>query len=212
MTNQPAGELRQRCESCKRPFRDARLCWTCTDRLERRIAELPALDRELEIAETRQTALGPTSEGRAAETAVVFNPGAAVVRLEFTATIVAWAKDWHTFTGPPTVEGCSRVLLRSVPKIRQHETAAQLFDEIDYCSRRAWSAIDLPADRTRVKVSDCLTVGCPGELWAHIPVEEYNPDDPGTHATIGCDQCDTVYPTGQWYHLGKRILAHLAAA
>lgn len=200
------------CVTCSRQVRDYRLCEVCTGRLEQLIAELPALDRELELTETRQTALGPRNGSRSAEKPVVFNPTAAQVRQDLRDTLTGWTADLPAAAVALTVEALSRRFLRHLPAIRQWENADTFTDELGYAVRQGWKCVDRPKDRARVKVSNCLDPSCPGELHAHIPVEDYDPDDDSTHSKIVCTVCEVIYPPVQWYHLGKRLLALLAAA
>jgi hypothetical protein len=201
-----------KCVTCSRTVRDYRLCETCTGRLEQLIAELPALDRELELTETRQTAHGPRNGSRSAEKPVVFNPTAAQVRQDLRDTLTGWTADLPLSMGTLTVEGLSRRFLRHLPSIRQWENADTFTDELGYAVRQGWKCVDRPKDRTRIHLCACLEPSCPGELHAHIPVEDYDPHDDTTHSRIVCTVCEVVYPAEQWMHLGRRILALLAAA
>jgi len=204
----------EHCGACHRTVRDYRLCDTCTDRLEQILAEIPALDRELELTETRQTANGPRNGSRSAEKPVVFNPTAAQVREDLRATLAGWCADLPTTRRKPVgspVEQLVRHLFANLPSIRQWLNADTLIDEVTYATRQGWKAVDRPKDRTRVKVCDCLQVDCPGELWAHFPVEEYDPDDDTTHSRIVCTECDVVYPAGpSWHRLGNQVMKLLA--
>lgn len=202
-----------KCVTCSRPVVDARMCQVCAGRFEYQLAEFAALDVELELTETRQTALGPRNGSRSSEKPVVFNPVTAEVRADVHATLAGWLFELDPIADRlVSITALSRGLLGRIEQVRQREDAETLVDEIGYCARQGWRAVDRPNDRTRVKVSDCIEVDCPGELWAHIPTDEYVADDPSTHAKITCTACEAEYPAVQWVHLGKRVLAKLAAA
>lgn len=204
-----------RCVSCGRPNSDTALCARCEGGLTIALSEVPALCDELETTITRQTAGGPRNGSRSAEKPLVFNLRASEVAELLLATLMGWTVDLEpdrAFQPRSESPAASRWLMSRMDTIRVHKDAAMIHEELTYIIREAWHAVDRPATRSRVKVSACLDESCDGELYAHIPVEDYDPHNEQTHAKITCTECDVTYPADQWMTLGRRVLAMLRGA
>lgn len=221
----------QRCVVCTRPVNGANLCIRCEAALDIALGQVPALIEQLELTVTRQAAISTRNGSRSTEKPLAYNWSASHDLADMKITFVGWIRDLgpeiRIVGGPVCVfcahESCkpyrqeiwpddnpismSRFLMRKTPQIRLHPAADAIHDELIYCIKQAWRAIDRPANRSRVFIAGCLEVSCDGELHANVPTADYQAGDPATHARITCTICDVIYPAETWMMVGKRIRA-----
>lgn len=199
--------------ACGLPAKDTTICPRCTYNLERDLAEIPSLVDQLDITLSRQTAATHHDGGRSAETALPFNLKASEARENLHATLTGWVRDIHDgteFRPADETPALSRWLFAHLNRIRIHPTADQLHDEISYAVAECRRAVDRPKNRSRVFVGACLDPSCDGELHAHFPLADYDPDDETTHARMTCTECEVIYAAEQWLHVGARLLRRSA--
>lgn len=172
--------------SCGRPRRsDQWLCGRCEHRLERRLADVPALWQELEITMTRQDVMGSDDGRKNAESGLPYKPSASEARWVLANTIGTWARLIAEHAGisqPPARP--ARWLLINTRSIALHPAADEAFDEICSSVRMAYRAIDRLPDL--LLAGQCE--GCTALLYARI-----------TDATVTCRECDTEHETAERY-------------
>jgi hypothetical protein len=144
----------------------------CIAPLRRALAELPELMRELRCNLTRQNQAGSGNGGRGRETPLPYDVNSSEVYFCVTNTVAAWireldAGDLNDINADTMTAWC-RWLLKRIPRIRGHQDAAQLMDEILYAHRIIRPTIDRPPDREYV--CPCVICGhgvyaTPGAVW-----------------------------------------------
>ena len=160
------------CPSCAGRSDDNLICVPCTAPLRRALSELPELMRELRCNLTRQNQAGSGNGGRGRETPLPYDVNSSEVHYTVTNTVAAWirtldAGDLNDISEDTMTAWC-RWLLKRIPRIRGHQDAAQLIDEIMYAHRIIRPAIDRPPDREYV--CPCVICGhgvyaAPGAVW-----------------------------------------------
>lgn len=195
--------------TCGHPVKDRILCKNCTDHLERRIGDLPALHDDLVATMARLGRIGERSEGRSAETTLFVSKAAMEAGTGLTRGLAAWVA-LVTVQGDvqprETIQSRVNWLLTHYQRIPLHTHAGAIVEQVNDTTRALLVVIDLPEDKRTFPVGLCPEVNeqgqqCPGEIRAHIPAEEGRP------ARMRCTACGVVYETWQWTKAGKRIRA-----
>lgn len=180
---------------CSRPAGDANLCKPCTSTLERALAEIPFLTRELEIVLTRQTVYAPRSDGsRSATRPLPYHVAAAetgrAIRRALETAATTLLRDHAATTCPvsPRPDHTSTWLLANLNTVRYHDQAATIYRSIlDPVTKARW-LIDRPADRWYAGPCNALVVAdgeireCGAELYAR-----------SDHGTVTCRACDALH-------------------
>lgn len=168
-----------------------RICGTCSGRLLRGLADVPSLDRHLDLAITRQARLG-ASGARGRETPLPWDERAREAATILSGTLVAWADTiaagatrHHgpacrscvhascariTLTHPPghTPGDVALWLLRHRARLLARHDAADAADEIHAAIRHARRAIDRAPDR--IYAGPCGQ--CDRDLYARLDADK----------------------------------------
>lgn len=152
------------CPICDAPQDQGLACHACVTRLERDLAQVPALVTELDVTLSRQARIGGGGDGKMgkgwAREKLPINVGAAAAAWDLEQTLTIWARE---MSGNPvaTTVHASHVLLLHVNEIRRHPDVAHMIEKITQVITKARHAIDKPAERFFV-----------GPCWATYPDEE----------------------------------------
>jgi hypothetical protein len=205
--------MTRECPVCERPVGDSVLCKYCTATITTCLGEVPDLLTELEVTATRQSVTGPRSTaGRSAEIPLPYGARASDATRQIVDTLMTWTKafptPWHpplTWQAPPTNGPTAAAYLRTnINRIRQHQMAEKIYDQITGARAHAYSVIDRPADL--VPAGQCgadLDDGdrCTRTLYA-------DPD----RSTVRCPDCGTSRDLDRaWMLEGARDLEWTAA-
>lgn len=207
---------------CPAPHRDDRprqaadgllLCWWHRDRLERHLAQLPALWQACEAAllgRSGTNATGPVSGSTEPSWAVCDAPSAA--REHIRVELVSWVRVVLE-EGPWT----------QAPHDRLEALSAWLVARVDWCSARPWAdemartiadthgeafRAAYPDPLHRVALGPCVEDGCAGTLVATV-----RRSDSLLPSTIDCDHDpEHCWTADQWHALGRRMRVPLRPA
>lgn len=157
---------------CPRPAHPDRvICAHCAWLLKRDLAEIPDLDRELDVTRYRLSAVtatyGPTRGGGVKP--LPFDPRAAEAALTLHQVLDRWAAhleraDPANRARPLHTAGLARWLLHHHHELAARPDAAQATASIGSAVRDAWRAVDRPADR--VYAGACNPPACSEQLYA----------------------------------------------
>ena len=206
------------CDVCTRTAKDSP-CHACWKTAVRRLAELPAWWRELEVTFTRQARL-EIPEGHADRVGKLDDPttwhrpyhgGAAKVAHHVRAGLVAWVKLAAEDLGAPlpadTVPAMALHLTGWATALRRHEAAPELCHEVAEWTQRMTSVVDHPLTRARIHVGPCPRHDsdgdpCGGEVWAVFPFRA----DEGS-PMMGCDSgaAEHFWEPIEWTRAGREI-------
>lgn len=174
---------RKPCPGCARQTRDGLLCLRCVAVARSQLERLAALWPSLVESVTRQTRMGPRSEGRSGSIhgPVPYDPGASEVAARIRATLWRWVRDAVEDHGAPmpadTVPAWCAALVLDLSAIRREPDAHLLTGDLSGCIRDILRAIDYPDDRARVATGrPCPShtadgEPCGGRLVAVFPAE-----------------------------------------
>lgn len=199
---------------------DAALCWACTRKLEKAIAELPALLHELDVTIARQDrgtsqALYAVNRRRVQIAGQDYDEGqttlpatpwplswdASNLRWSAVNTIQTWARHIAESHGLDGSSSPGELLLAAINEIRADEAAEQLYDEIMSLEPAILAAIDrrMPdqfagrCDATQVSF-DLAADGSLVPVAAICGADLYGHDgDP----TVKCHACGMKYPLAE---------------
>jgi hypothetical protein len=99
-------------------------------------------------------------------------------------------------------------LLDNLHIIRKHESAGGYANRLRNLETRIIQTIDLPQDRTRIKVGPCPNLWpdpegtitpCPGDITAHFP------HDKADSPTAKCSACHAEWDATQWTGLDRKM-------
>lgn len=203
---------------CPAPHRDDRprraadgivLCQWHRDRLERHLAQLPALWKACEAAlvgRSGTNTAGPVSGSHEPSWAVSDAPSAA--RTHITVELQSWVQVVLE-EGPWTV----------VPHDRLEALAAWLVARVDWCAARPWAdemartiadthgeawRAAYPNPARRIDLGPCPEDGCEGQMVAWV-----RPADALLPSVVACDvDDDHQWTADQWHALGRRLTGH----
>jgi hypothetical protein len=180
------------------------LCWSCITRMERALAEMPALYADLAHALVPRRGDAPRITG-GDTTSLPINLAAAATRHDidtYTRGLAAWvaAERGHH---PPAlgVSATCAWLTRHIEWIAAQPEAAEVADWLGDLRGRALAVIS-PTGRRHFTVhgdeATCLEDGCEGRLVATLD---------GIHSVLRCDLHPEVhvYPISEWLAFGRRL-------
>lgn len=199
-----------------REVRDkARICWPCTNRLQRHLRDLAVLHDRL------QRALVPFTTTRATKGASVpdlIRFDVADHRDEIRTWLATEVRMWHAeldLTGWPAddVHEMAAWLGLHVGRARHMEWVDTSAEAARQLRGRAHALADLPAERARIQLGPCPEHGvdddlqpvpCSGLIWAHVPADSSTHKE---HLLARCDTCTSEWDSTRWHRLGRRITA-----
>lgn len=188
-------------DGCDRPANPGWvMCKPCALGLERSLAEVPALQTELDLQTARQASRDHGPVATAAERPLPYDPRASERTWLLRNTLVGWIRDLEPeLAGQPedTLPAMSRWLLARVGDLYVHPAGEQAVDEIGYAVGQAWRAVDNPPER--VFLGSC---SCGAELFA-----------PMDATTVWCRACSAEYdPADLRDGLLSKVAGHLVTA
>lgn len=145
---------RPMCPLCKAEGKTWSLCRVCTDKLRENLRELPDLMRDLQDKRIGRTVMPAPANmvGDPTESPVPFSDHATRTTNAIINTIGTWIRalahdDVEDLADlGPTMVGWCRWLSERIDRIRFHEAAGQIADDIGDCCERARKAVDLPPE------------------------------------------------------------------
>lgn len=142
------------CQHCSAPA-EVSLCWECTRLLGEKLRSTLWLADELQVDVTRQAVKSAGSEGRAAETPLVFGAEASEAAAVLTNTVAVWLADLDPAEALTT--DCQRVtyLIAHVLDIARLPDAGVCLDDFIGVVELGMRVVDRPPERTYL--TDC---GC----------------------------------------------------
>jgi hypothetical protein len=158
----PAVSANGKCVKCGRRWRDAFLCRRtpdpddlrdeggCTEKLERRLASIPGLADDLELAQARQGASGARNGSASTETPLPFDGRATEAAMQLRVELVALVRELEADPGrhpANTLQAMGRWLLTRVEVIRQRPDADAILDSATATVRHVEWVVDRRADR-----------------------------------------------------------------
>lgn len=182
-----------------------RLCWACRNRLERAIAETPALDTDLELALTQGSRAKGEHITHRRDPGLVINDHAMQARIAIRQQLVSQARmvvEERGLTTWPrdTVPAMATWLLAHVDWLAAHEAAEVWASEWDEL-RRECRRVAHPSGIRRFDLFPCIEPECTGILTVVL-----RPHDDLLPSEITCDQnIEHVWSSGKWMALGRRI-------
>lgn len=139
--------LKPRCPRCTAEQMDWLLCGNCTSRLKAQLLALPGLLRELHITLTRQSRMG--GSGKINERPLPFDVAASEVTDVARMTLSTWVRELD-FGDTTNLADNPRAwclwMSDRMERIRGHQAAEEIADEIDHLTKIVKQAIDRPAD------------------------------------------------------------------
>jgi hypothetical protein len=106
------------------------------------------------------------------------------------------------------VQSLASTLYGNMHIIRKHDTAGDYANRLRNLETRIIQTIDLPQDRTRIKVGPCPNLWpdpegtitpCPGDITAHFP------HDKADSPTAKCSACHAEWDATQWTGLDRKM-------
>lgn len=148
---------------CDRPIHPGWvICRPCAASLEKALAEIPALQTELDLQTARQASRDHGPVATATERPLPYDPRASERTWLLRNTLVGWIRDLEPDALPAdTLPAMARWLLGRVNQLYVHPAGEQAVDEIRYAVAQAWRCVDNPPERVFLG-----TCGCGGELFA----------------------------------------------
>jgi hypothetical protein len=194
------------CLACERPMPsgDQRLaCQGCWNRLERDLAQMPALLDELDATLARQGVTGSRNGGRGSEKPLPYDLGASTAHQLLVETLAPWVRlglEAHpdaAWTEMTTPRALARALLRLHGWLQTTEDGHLAVDEIRYAVHQAERAIDVHEERVYAGpcTADVEGEACPADLYAKRGAE-----------VVRCRTCGTEWDV----HARHEYLVELA--
>lgn len=183
------------------------LCHTCRDQLEQHIAELPALDHDLETALTHTDQRPNDPIRHRPDPGLTLNLTAlearTAIRQQLNATTRMIIDERHLTTHPqPNVPALATFVTRHADWLAAHEEAQTWANEYAQLHSQARRAAH-PTGTRRIALAPCIEPDCQGTLHAHL-----RPADDILPSTISCDGTQPhTYEPHDWIALGRRIRA-----
>lgn len=167
---------------CGKPVRDnAYLCHGCSGRVEKDLAEIPALFAEVQTSRLRQSRMGGQAigGGHSSDRPLPFDERPAAAAREVRDVLRVWSEfvvEGSRAAWPrDLVPDMSRFLLRHLDWLRQRPEAHDLLEQVGVSVSRLRRSVDRPAELTYagvcsaaipILVDDVLTMGeCPTHLY-----------------------------------------------
>lgn len=176
------------------------VCRSCASQLEADLAQVPALQHELDVQTARETSRGHGPAARASERPLPYDPRASERTWLLRNTLVGWVRDLEPdihFQPDDTLSAMGRWLLARLGALLVHPAADEACSEIAYAVGLAWRAVDNPPERVFLGVC-----GCGVELFAPIDV-----------AVVYCRECESEFdPADLRDGLTSKLAGHLVTA
>lgn len=207
------------CSYCGKHSKDGGLCGSCVNSTKIALARVAELWPILEETIFRRDRLAAASEIRA-ETIygpMPFKVAASDVAANVRTRIVGWVRilveDFGAEYPPDRIPAMCGLISGYSSRLRLYSEADTWADEIASSRDEILAVIDLPAERSRVKVGPCPDrtedgEPCPGTMFAIYPGAtnlrpylECRRPDPLTFV------CGRVWTPETWAHMGSRIAA-----
>lgn len=165
----------------------ALLCPTCTNRLERQVAEMPALARELELTLTRQSSTPKRLGGPSADKPLPYDHGASVALSAIRLFLAGWVKDHCERHGRWPADDQTITLavwlVHHINDVAHHPAAAEIAAEADDATKAARRSIDRHTVE-KLYAGRCNVDNCDADLYAR----------PGALTTV-CRACGIEHDT-----------------
>jgi hypothetical protein len=231
------------CQACDSEVRDTYICPRCESDTRARLQRQGFYYRQLLTVLTRMTRTEALNDGgRAASLTLAWAQmgdrfldsieGAELARILASlpparraanamhsqrSLLVSWCRLLHEDAGitlpADLIATMGHHLANNLHILRKHEAAGELVHEIRALETRIVQVIDLPTERTRIKVGPCPNTypdgdgddtHCIGEIEAVVPV------DVTASAYMKCGTCRAEWPSREWYITGPAIQARKA--
>lgn len=164
--SEPTGRCGTR---CGRPAKGGYICPGCAHRLRVELREIPAIRAQLDVALSRQSAMGRAEGGRSAETPMPYGVAASDAGRALDRALVDACRRLDPFLGPEcwTVSQPHRLLLARIEELRHHSEASTMHSRIVEAVVNARTAIDRRPDRVYVGTcgNDEGREACTAELY-----------------------------------------------
>lgn len=138
-------------EGCGRPVHDWTFCHTCSDLLERDLAEIPAYVDELLTALSRQSVMGEKGNRKSADKPLPYDTRASEALSVLRSTLVGWVRTAVEEDGArwpaDDLPSMARLLLARLAWLRTHPAGDEAVEEIGASVRLTRSVVDRPPDR-----------------------------------------------------------------
>jgi hypothetical protein len=183
------------CVTCARPVNDAYLCATCATTLERALADLPSLDRDLEVTFSRQSRLTRNVGARSGSRPLPWDERAASARESLRGTLSTTVRDLATDADPWPADHVAAMvgwLLARIQRIRQHAAADEIVTDVQRildAGNRICSGSPLAIYAGPCQGSD---QPCGAELYVEASYDEKTETAKPIRPTIECAHCGTV--------------------
>lgn len=184
--------------SCDRPRHPGWVvCRPCVSGLEAALAEIPALQDELDTQTARQASRDHGPVATAAERPLPYDPRAAERSWLLRNTLTGWIRDLEPDVNAQpadTLPAMARWLLARLGDLVVHPAGDEAVAEIRYAVTQAWRVVDNPPERVFLGVCECGT-----ELWA-----------PMDATLVRCRGCETEHdPADLRDGLLSKVAGHL---
>ena len=156
---------------------------------------------ELSITLTGRSHVGPESVGgRSAEAALPLSVRASREMASLRALLVSWCLLLHDEAEAPipadSIPAMAAHCRAWLDWLAKHPAVGEMVDEMRHQWCAVERAIDLPAE-ARIFAGLCPVTDCPGEVWAIIPIDEWQAP------MCRCRECGSSWDTTQWDRLGR---------
>lgn len=173
------------------------ICRPCATGLEAAIAQIAALQAELDLQLARQASRDHGPVATAAERPLAYDARAAHITWVLRNTLVSWIRDLapdlasHPEDSLPAM---ARWLLAHITQLYVHPAGDEAVDEIRYAVAQAWRCVDNPPERVFLG-----TCACDAELFA-----------PMDATRVWCRNCQTEHdPADLKDGLLSKVAGHL---
>lgn len=172
-------------------------CRGCATDLEADLAQVPALQDELDTQTARQASRNHGAVVSATEHPLPYDVRASERTWLLRTTLVGWVRDLepdlHRHPAD-TMAAMARWLLTHIAELYVHPAGDEAVSEIRYAVAQAWRAVDNPPERVFLG-----TCACDGELWAPMDAR-----------TVHCRTCHTEHdPADLKDGLLSKVAGHL---
>lgn len=188
-------------DNCNRPTHPGWvICRPCATGLERALAEIPALQAELDTQTARQASRDHGPVATAAERPLPYDVRAAESTWVLRNALVSWIRDLEPDTErhpADTLPAMARWLLARISQLWVHPAGDEAVSELRDAIAQAWRCVDNPPERVFLGVCDCTA-----ELWAAMDASR-----------VRCRGCETEHdPADLKDGLLSKVAGHLVTA
>lgn len=209
---------------CGTPRRGLAICNGCIRRLQQNLRSCEETRQQLMVTLARQDHIGAGGEKtkhlKPGSMPSPINLNASAALHEIRNELAGWVRIVNIETGDPLpanrIATMATWLDQRIDHLAKHKAAADMVRGVRHVLRKAETAIDIPRDKTKVRVGPCPEAEpteddagayCPGTIVAYIPQDrsDYRPCLMCTHE--GCAHEGTEWTAERWARMGKRIRA-----